>query len=350
MAPKAAFTGVKKDIKLKRYILNPDMSLIIPQPAPTGEGMRRAVRCPHCFVKCEATDLKIHLEACVSAVALVHQQGSTVMQAPLGKHKHSMTTAFCKINILSRSVGVVHFVGSPGHYTVQLLMKLKDWCSKKWYCTCSPGEEGHTIVAGRGKDGLLVADYGHSTNITLGELTTSLMVCDNLRNLSEIGFERGLKLPDEVDYHLRFGVNHVFAAGRVATHGPPPPVAEVLRTPPCTTTCKTCRTHGCESCRKCPIRRLSGCFSLTHVTCYQPDKTLMKDCAFLVVGDVAYSARGGVSVLFDAASTSYGWWTPPAFNSSCPFDRELVSVEITQLCKPRRGDQVILPFDLCLGL
>jgi len=274
MALEAACTGVKKDIKLKRYILNPDMSLIIPQPASTGEGMRRAVRCPHCFVKCEATDLKIHLEACVSAVALVHRQGPTVVQAPLGKHKHSMTTAFCKINILSRSVGVVHFVGSPGHYTVQLLMKLKDWCSKKWYCTCSPGEEGHTIVAGKGKDGLLVADYGHSTNITLGELTTSLMVCDNLKNLSEIGFERGLKLPDEVDYHLRFGVNHVFAAGRVATHGPPPPVAEVLRTPPCTTTCKTCRTHGCESCRKCPIRRLSGCSSLTHVTCYQPDKTL----------------------------------------------------------------------------
>ena len=69
---------------------------------------------------------------------------------------------------------------------------------------------------------------------------------------------------------------------------------------------------------------------------------MKKDCAFFVVGDVAYSARGGVSVLFDAASTSYGWWMPPAFDT--PTKDQLVSVEIAQLCKPRRGDQVILPF------
>ena len=284
------------------------MSLMVPQPAPwDGEGMKRAVRCPHCFVKCDNTDLKIHLQACVSAVALVHRQGHTVTQAPLGEGKNLMTTACCKVNIMSRSVGVVHFVGVPGHYTVQLLMKVRDWCLKERYGTCSPGEEGHTIVAGKGQDGLLVADYGPAANLTLGELATSLLVCDNLRGLSEINFERGLKLPEEIDCHLLFGVNRVFAAGRIAAHGPPPPVAGVLRTASCTMTCSVCRMRGCESCRKCPIRRRSGCLSLTHVTCYQPERTAKKDCALLVVGDVAYSARGGVSVLFDAASTSYGW-------------------------------------------
>lgn len=287
----------------------PPAHQVVAAPAPVAWAVHRNRACVVCRMMFAESALLAHKRTCVAVSEITVNEGVLPIGACDGKDVFALIS------------------GMPLDYQQRLAILLQT--------VCKQGPQGSSRPAHRGQ----MIPFGWSTRYNRPHAGTEAFAM----NILEL-YNKALELPIVRDFRLMMQHPHFVNRGLspqslppavapgskgnanafvginysqqprmgLLNHGPPPAVARIIGGQSCQDMCLVCRTVNCESCLDCVMHRDPDDSSLTLLTVFMPARaTIRTQCAFLILNNVAYLARGGLCAIFNGREISHGVWAPP---------------------------------------